>query len=146
VNGVKIAHRVRGDGPPLVLVMGYRLNSTAWPASFIEQLAQQFTVITLDNRGTGLSDKPVNGYAIRNPDSGYLRAKMAQENLIKAPGIPYTILRSTQFFEFVGGIVKSGAEGNLVRLSPAMFQPIASDDVVASRIYGHRWFPWIVGP
>jgi len=57
---------VRGEGPPLVLVMGYRLNSTAWPATFIAQLAQRFTVITLDNRGTGLSDKPVTGYAISN--------------------------------------------------------------------------------
>ena len=68
----------------------------------------------------------------RNPDSGYLRAKVAQENLIKASGIPYTILRSTQFFEFVGGIVKSASEGDVVRLSPALFQPIASDDVVAA--------------
>lgn len=68
----------------------------------------------------------------RSPDSGYLRAKVAQESLIKASGVPYTILRSTQFFEFVGGIVKSGAEGDVVRLSPALFQPIASDDVVAN--------------
>jgi uncharacterized protein YbjT (DUF2867 family) len=68
----------------------------------------------------------------RNPDSGYLRAKVAQENLIKASSIPYTILRSTQFFEFVGGIVKSGTEGDVIRLSPALFQPIASDDVVAN--------------
>jgi len=68
----------------------------------------------------------------RSPDSGYLRAKVAQEDLIKASGIPYTILRSTQFFEFVGGIVKSGVVGDLVRLSPALFQPIASDDVVAN--------------
>jgi pimeloyl-ACP methyl ester carboxylesterase len=66
VNGVNIAYAVQGKGPPLVLVMGYRLNSTAWPATFIAQLAQRFTVITLDNRGTGLSDKPVTGYAISN--------------------------------------------------------------------------------
>ena len=66
VNGVNIAYAVHGSGPPLVLVMGYRLNSTAWPATFIAQLAQRFTVITLDNRGTGLSDKPVTGYAIAN--------------------------------------------------------------------------------
>jgi pimeloyl-ACP methyl ester carboxylesterase len=66
INGVNIAYRVEGEGPPLVLVMGYRLNSTAWPASFIEQLARRFTVITLDNRGTGQSDKPVEGYAIDN--------------------------------------------------------------------------------
>src|SRR3546814_7875992 len=57
---------------------------------------------------------------------------MAQEELIKAAGIPYSILRSTQFFEFVGGIVKAGIEGELVRLSPALVQPIASDDVAAA--------------
>jgi pimeloyl-ACP methyl ester carboxylesterase len=66
VNGVNIAYRVRGDGPPLVLVMGYRLSSAAWPAAFIDALARQFTVITLDNRGTGQSDKPIDGYSIAN--------------------------------------------------------------------------------
>jgi pimeloyl-ACP methyl ester carboxylesterase len=66
VNGIKIAYRVRGEGPPLVLIMGYRLNSAAWPTTLIEQLARQFTVITPDNRGTGRSDKPVEGYAIAN--------------------------------------------------------------------------------
>ena len=68
----------------------------------------------------------------RLPDSGYFRAKMAQEKLIKASGIPYTILRATQFFEFVGGIVQSGTDGDAIRLSPALFQPIASDDVAAA--------------
>jgi pimeloyl-ACP methyl ester carboxylesterase len=66
VNGVDIAHQVRGEGPPLVLIMGYRLNSMAWPATFIERLARRFTIITLDNRGTGHSGKPVDGYAIAN--------------------------------------------------------------------------------
>jgi pimeloyl-ACP methyl ester carboxylesterase len=66
VNGISIAYRVQGEGPPLVLVMGYRLNSEAWPTSFIKQLARQFTVISLDNRGTGRSDKPIEGYAIAN--------------------------------------------------------------------------------
>jgi uncharacterized protein YbjT (DUF2867 family) len=54
---------------------------------------------------------------------------MAQENLIKASGILYTIVRSTQFFEFIGRIAESGADGNVIRLSPALLQPIASDDV-----------------
>lgn len=70
--------------------------------------------------------------ADRLPESGYLRAKVVQERLIKASGIPYSILRSTQFFEFMGGIIKSGSEGDVVRLSPALVQPIASDDVVAA--------------
>jgi len=68
----------------------------------------------------------------RLPDNGYFRAKVAQENLIKASGIPYTILRATQFFEFVGGIAQSAAVGDEIRLSPALFQPIASDDVAAA--------------
>ncbi|MGH8788343.1 MAG: SDR family oxidoreductase [Cupriavidus necator] len=61
--------------------------------------------------------------------SGYFRAKIAQEALIRNAGIPYTIVRSTQFMEFLGGITQSAAEGDTVRLSPAMIQPIASDDV-----------------
>lgn len=63
------------------------------------------------------------------PDSGYMRAKAAQETLIKAARVPYTILQSTQFFEFVGGIVQSGTDGGAIRVSPALLQPIASDDV-----------------
>ena len=68
----------------------------------------------------------------RLPDNGYFRAKIAQENLIKASGIPYTILRATQFFEFVGGIAQSADVDGEIRLSPALFQPIASDDVAAA--------------
>jgi uncharacterized protein YbjT (DUF2867 family) len=70
--------------------------------------------------------------ADRLPESGYLRAKVAQEKLIQASKIPFTILRSTQFFEFVGGIVQSAVKGNEIRLSPALLQPIASDDVAAA--------------
>lgn len=68
----------------------------------------------------------------RLPENGYFRAKVAQENLIKASGIPYTILRATQFFEFVGGIAQSATVGEEIRLSPALIQPIASDDVAAT--------------
>ncbi|NUU39282.1 SDR family oxidoreductase [Pseudomonas sp. C2B4] len=67
----------------------------------------------------------------RLPESGYFRAKVAQENLIKASPIPYTILRATQFFEFVGGIVQSFTVGEQICASPALIQPIASDDVAA---------------
>jgi uncharacterized protein YbjT (DUF2867 family) len=63
--------------------------------------------------------------------SGYFRAKLVQENLIKASAIPYTIIRATQFFEFVGGISQSATEGQNVRLPSAMMQPIVSDDVAA---------------
>src|SRR5437762_11907770 len=70
--------------------------------------------------------------ADRLPASGYLRAKVAQENLIKAWKVPFTIVRSTQFFEFVKGIVESATEGQTVRLSPDLMQPIAADDVAAA--------------
>lgn len=64
-------------------------------------------------------------------ESGYFRAKMAQENLIKTAKVPYTIVRSTQFFEFLGGIAQYGTVGNEIRLSPAEVQPISSDDIAA---------------
>src|SRR4030081_871260 len=67
----------------------------------------------------------------RTPDNGYFRAKVAQEELIKASGIPYTVIRSTQFLEFLRGIVAASTDGNRVRLSPGLFQPIAADDVAA---------------
>src|SRR5204862_1145381 len=63
--------------------------------------------------------------------SGYFRAKMAQEDLTKASSIPYTIVRATQFFEFVGGIAQAATEGQTVRLPPVLMQPIVSDDVAA---------------
>jgi uncharacterized protein YbjT (DUF2867 family) len=65
----------------------------------------------------------------RTPDNGYFRAKIAQEKWIETSGVPYTIIRATQFMEFLGGIAASAAEGNVVRLSPGLFQPIAADDV-----------------
>lgn len=67
----------------------------------------------------------------RLPDNGYFRAKVAQEHLIKSSRIPYTILRATQFFEFIEGIINSGTVGDTIRLSPALIQPIAADDVSA---------------
>lgn len=68
----------------------------------------------------------------RLQEMGYFRAKLAQEELIKAAGIPYTIVRSTQFFEFMGAIAQSGTVGQTARLSPALFQPIAADDVASA--------------
>jgi uncharacterized protein YbjT (DUF2867 family) len=64
----------------------------------------------------------------RLPDSGYLRAKVAQEKLIEASSIPYTIVRSTQFYEFVDAIADAATEGDTVRLPTARIQPIAADD------------------
>src|SRR5687767_15128344 len=70
--------------------------------------------------------------ADRIPDSGYLRAKLAQERLIAAGGVPYTIVRATQFFEFLGGIAGPPADGDTVRLPTAPMQPLAADDVAAA--------------
>jgi uncharacterized protein YbjT (DUF2867 family) len=69
---------------------------------------------------------------IDRSDNGYFRAKVAQEKLIVASGIPYTIIRSTQFMEFLRGIADSGTEGNKVRIATGLFQPIAADDVAAN--------------
>ena len=68
----------------------------------------------------------------RLPGSGYFRAKVVQENLIRAAGIPYTILRATQFFEFVGAIAGRSTQGQTVRVTPALFQPIAAEDVASA--------------
>src|SRR5260370_4570867 len=67
----------------------------------------------------------------RTPDNGYFRAKVGQEKLIETSGIPYTIIRATQFLEFLGTIAATSADGNMIRLSPGLFQPIAADDVAA---------------
>ncbi len=64
--------------------------------------------------------------------SGYFRAKMVQENLIADSGLPYTIVRATQFFEFLSSIAQAGADGQVVRLPPALMQPISADDVAAA--------------
>src|SRR2546426_8364832 len=68
----------------------------------------------------------------RLPDSGYMRAKVAQETAIKDATVPYTILRATQFFEFIGSIADGSTDGDTVRLSPALMQPVAADDVAAA--------------
>ena len=65
-------------------------------------------------------------------DNGYFRAKVAQEKLIETSGTPYTIIRSTQFLEFLRAIAAEATHGNVVRLSPGLFQPIAADDVAAN--------------
>jgi uncharacterized protein YbjT (DUF2867 family) len=65
----------------------------------------------------------------RSPDNGYFRAKVAQEGLIKASGIPYTIIRSTQFMEFLGSIAEAGRKNGEIDIATGLFQPIAADDV-----------------
>ena len=68
----------------------------------------------------------------RTPEIGYFRAKLAQENMIKESGIPYSIVHATQFFEFVKGIADSATDGNTVRISHVLIQPMAADDVASA--------------
>ena len=68
----------------------------------------------------------------RLPESGYFRAKLAQEDLVKAGPVPYTIVRATQFFEFIGRIADSNTDGDTVRLPPVLVQPEAADDVAST--------------
>jgi uncharacterized protein YbjT (DUF2867 family) len=69
--------------------------------------------------------------AERSPDNGYFRAKVAQEDLIKGSGMPFTVIRSTQFMEFLGSIADAGQEAGSINISTGLFQPIAADDVAA---------------
>jgi uncharacterized protein YbjT (DUF2867 family) len=69
--------------------------------------------------------------ADRVPDQGYYRAKVAQEKIIEVSGIPYTIVRSTQFLEFLGGIADASTSGGVVRVPPSLLQPVAADEVAA---------------
>ena len=68
----------------------------------------------------------------RLSESGYFRAKIAQEKLIKASSIPYSIVQATQFFEFLKGLADISSDGNTVRLPPVLFQPMAADDVASA--------------
>ncbi|MFD4206314.1 hypothetical protein ACFWRG_10050 [Micromonospora tulbaghiae] len=65
-------------------------------------------------------------------DSGYMRAKVAQERLIAASGLPYSLVHATQFFEFLQGIVDAATDGDTVHLAPVLIQPMAADDVAAA--------------
>jgi uncharacterized protein YbjT (DUF2867 family) len=69
--------------------------------------------------------------AERSPDNGYFRAKVAQEDLIKGSGIPFTVIRSTQFMEFLGSIADAGQKDGVINIATDLFQPIAADDVAA---------------
>jgi uncharacterized protein YbjT (DUF2867 family) len=70
--------------------------------------------------------------ADRMVNLGYMRAKVAQENAIKSSGVPYTIVRATQFFEFIGSLADAGTDGDTVRVSNVLMQPIAADDIAAA--------------
>jgi uncharacterized protein YbjT (DUF2867 family) len=133
---------VTGAGLPDVLADAEVVVDVANSPSFEDAAVLEFFEKSSRNLLAAEADAGVGHHvavsivgADRNPDSGYLRAKVAQEKLIQSAGIPYTILRATQFFEFIGTITAQFATDGLTVCVPAAFiQPILSDDVVAALV------------
>jgi uncharacterized protein YbjT (DUF2867 family) len=107
--------------------------------SFEDEAVMAFFTTATTNLLTAAHDAGVRHYVALSivgadelPDSGYMRAKVAQETLINEFTIPYSIIRSTQFYEFTKGIADGSTDGDVVRLPHVMFQPIAADDVAAA--------------
>ncbi|MEK9280316.1 MULTISPECIES: SDR family oxidoreductase [unclassified Bradyrhizobium] len=108
-------------------------NAPSWePAAVLE-----FFELSSQNLGAAEAAAAVGHHVAlsivgtdRSPDIAYFRAKLAQETIVKASPVPYSIVRATQFFEFLGAIAESGAVGRNIVVPSALFQPIAADDVV----------------
>jgi len=129
-NTISLYYDIVGRGPPLCLIIGYRLSASAWPDSFLKELARHFTLITFDHRGTGRSDKPTDGYALDNMASdvvglldglkierahilGFsMGGAIAQELAINAP---QRVDRLILFATFCGGIFGVPAESSVLR-------------------------------
>jgi uncharacterized protein YbjT (DUF2867 family) len=110
-------------------------NAPSWEDSAVMKFFETSTRNLLSHEATAGVQHHVALSVVgseRMLESGYFRAKIAQENLIKASSIPYSIVRATQFFEFVKGIADSSTEGNTVRLPHVLFQPMAADDVASA--------------
>jgi uncharacterized protein YbjT (DUF2867 family) len=127
ITGEGLADALRGADVVLDVT-----NAPAWE----DQAVLDFFVTSTKNQLAAEEAQHVGHHvalsivgADREPDSGYLRAKVAQEKVIEESGRPYTILRSTQFCEFIRGIAEAGADGDTIRLTNALFQPIAANDV-----------------
>lgn len=130
---------VTGEGLREALVDAQVVVDVANSPSFEDQVAMSFFQATGRNLQAAELETGVRHHVAlsvvgtdRLLAMGYFRAKMAQEEQIIASGIPYTIVRATQFFEFVGAIVQSGAQGQTVRLPPVLMQPIAAEDVAVT--------------
>jgi uncharacterized protein YbjT (DUF2867 family) len=126
-----------GEGLAEALADAQVVVDLANSPSFDDQAVMDFFVTSARNLLAAEAAAGVKHHVVlsvvgadRMVDSGYMRAKVAQEALVRDSSIPYTIVRSTQFFEFVGRITTSAADGEAYRLSPALMQPIAADDVV----------------
>lgn len=136
-----------GEGLAAVLQGAHVVVDVSNSPSFADDAVLNFFTTSTRNLLAGEAEAGVGHHvalsvvgADRLPDSGYMRAKVAQEKLIQASHIPYTILRATQFFEFLGPIADAATDGNAVRLPIAPMQPVATDDVVlalAEIVTGH---------
>jgi uncharacterized protein YbjT (DUF2867 family) len=127
---------VTGEGLAAALVGAQVVVDLANSPSFEEKAALEFFEASGRNLFAAEATAGVRHHVAlsvvgtdRLQGMGYFRGKMAQENLIKGSGIPYTIVHATQFFEFTAAIANSGVVGDTIHLSPAHFQPMASDDV-----------------
>src|SRR5262249_32702691 len=112
-------------------------NSPSWEDAAVLKFFETSTRNLLEyeaGAGVGPHVALSVGRTERLLDSGFFPAKIAQEKLIKAAAIPYTIVRATQFFEFVSKIADYSTEGNKVRLPPALIQPMAADDVASALV------------
>lgn len=127
---------VTGEGLSEVLVGAEVVVDVANSPSFEDKAVMEFFQASGRNLLSAEAAAGVRHHVVlsvvgteRLQDSGYFRAKLVQENLIRESKVPYTLVHSTQFFEFMFGIAQSGVQGDKVHLSPAMMQPIFSDDV-----------------
>lgn len=132
---------VTGEGLGSVLVDADVVVDVTNSPSFEDAAVLEFFEKSSRNLLAAEADASVGHHVVlsvvgadRLPDSGYMRAKVDQEQLIKSAEIPYTILRATQFFEFIGVIAQSATEGQTVRLPSAFIQPVLSDDVVTALV------------
>jgi uncharacterized protein YbjT (DUF2867 family) len=128
-----------GEGLAEVLSGAQVVVDVSNSPSFEDQAALEFFTISTGNLLAAEKTAGVGHHVAlsvvgteRLPESGYFRAKSAQEQLIRESGIPYSIVHATQFFEFVSNIADAATEGNTVRLSPALIQPIAADAVAGA--------------
>ena len=128
-----------GEGLPEVLEGTSVVVDVSNSPSFEDQAVMDFFTTSTTNLVTAERDAGVRHHvalsvvgADRIPDSGYLRAKVAQEKLIAQSGIPYSIVHATPFFEFLDRIAADASDGNTVRLAPALIQPTAAEDVASA--------------
>jgi uncharacterized protein YbjT (DUF2867 family) len=127
---------ITGEGLDQALANTDVVVDVANSPSFADDAVMEFFTVSGRNLLAGAARAGVKHHVAlsvvgtdRLAESGYFRAKIAQEALIRASGLPYTIVHSTQFFEFLGGIAASAGQGDAIALSPAFVQPISSDDV-----------------